>query len=295
MEILRTAANPWGQEVLIGVGFDLLWVAVGVGVVFMLVHTLLVLRLRHAEGPDDGTPVEMSSGAQNIPERVVRYDLASRLFHWTMAAAMFALLITAFVPVIGLQFDWVTIHWIAGLVLVATVIYHIIHAVFFQSLRSVWVGPRDIREGLSQFFYVFGAGDPPSIRSGKYPVPNKLFHHGATILTLAAAVTGVVMMVRLDTPIFQQNLYMFADATWGLIYVLHGLAGVVLVLMVMGHVYFAIRPEKWWQTRSMIRGWISREEYLHHHDPERWSPDSERGEPRLNVGAPPASGHPVES
>jgi len=295
MEILRTAANPWGQQVLIGVGFDLLWVAAGVGVVFMLVHTLLVLRLRRATGPEDDS-ASAPVGAANVPERVVRHDLASRIFHWTMAASMFALLITAFVPVIGIQFDWVTIHWVAGLVLIATVVYHIIHAVFFQSLRSVFVGPRDIREGLREFFYVLGAGDRPSSRAGKYPVPNKLFHHGAALLTLAAAVTGVFMIVRLDTPVFQQNQYLFADATWGVMYVVHGLAGVGLVLMVIGHVYFAIRPEKWWQTRSMIRGWITREEYLSHHDPERWSLASERGEspPPVGIGAS-ASGHPAES
>ncbi len=34
-----------------------------------------------------------------------------------MAAAMFTLLFTAFLPKVGVQFDWVTYHWIAGTVL----------------------------------------------------------------------------------------------------------------------------------------------------------------------------------
>ncbi len=51
---------------------------------------------------------------------------------------------------------------------------------------------------------------------------------------------------------------------------MHDLATMLLVTMIMVHVYFALRPEKLWFTRSMIRGWITGEEYLRHHDPERW-------------------------
>ena len=56
----------------------------------------------------------------------------------------------------------------------------------------------------------------------------------------------------------------------------------VLVLMTITHVYFAIRPEKRWQARSMFKGWITREEYVEYHDPERWAPpgvESEQVEP----------------
>ena len=50
----------------------------------------------------------------------------------------------------------------------------------------------------------------------------------------------------------------------------HGLAGVGLVGLVIAHVYFAVRPEKWWITKSMILGWITRRQYLEHHEPSRW-------------------------
>jgi hypothetical protein len=36
------------------------------------------------------------------------------------------------------------------------------------------------------------------------------------------------------------------------------------------HIYMAIRPEKFFITKSMIFGWMSREKYLEHHDPSRW-------------------------
>jgi hypothetical protein len=40
--------------------------------------------------------------------RIERHSLLARLFHWVMAAAMFVLLFTAFLPVVGVQFAWVT-------------------------------------------------------------------------------------------------------------------------------------------------------------------------------------------
>jgi cytochrome b subunit of formate dehydrogenase len=55
------------------------------------------------------------------------------------------------------------------------------------------------------------------------------------------------------------------------VYVIHGLSAVALVTLVIAHVYFAVLPEKRWITWSMIHGWISREKYLEHHDPRRWS------------------------
>ena len=58
---------------------------------------------------------------------------------------------------------------------------------------------------------------------------------------------------------------------------LDGLAGVGLVGLVIAHVYFAVRPEKWWITKSMILGWITRRQYLEHHDPDRWNVGDARG------------------
>ena len=86
---------------------------------------------------------------------------------------------------------------------------------------------------------------------------------------LAVIITGVFMMYRVRTPFFTRNPYLFGDMTWGMMYVLHGLAGVGLIALMMAHVYFAIRPEKLEITKSMIFGSISREHYLEQHDPER--------------------------
>jgi cytochrome b subunit of formate dehydrogenase len=67
---------------------------------------------------------------------------------------------------------------------------------------------------------------------------------------------------------------MFGDMTWGLTYLLHGLAGVSLIMLIMIHIYFALRPEKLVITKSMVFGTLDREHYTQHHDPERWAADA---------------------
>jgi cytochrome b subunit of formate dehydrogenase len=112
---------------------------------------------------------------------------------------------------------------------------------------------------------------PPPRKFAKYPLENKLYH-GAIIATgLSAIGTGVFMMFRVRTIFFPRNPYLFSDMTWGLMYVLHGLAGIGLIALVMVHVYFAIRSEKLDITKSMVFGTMRREFYLKHYDPERWA------------------------
>jgi cytochrome b subunit of formate dehydrogenase len=79
------------------------------------------------------------------------------------------------------------------------------------------------------------------------------------------------MMCRVRTIFFARNPYLFSDMTWGLMYVLHGLAGIGLIALVMVHVYLAVRPEKLDITKSMVFGTMKREFYLKHYDPQRWA------------------------
>ena len=121
MELWRRAANPWNQEVFIGISWDLMWAALIAGVVFVTGHALWVRSLATAGGHGDDAP----SAPPGLPMRILRHTFSARAFHWLMAISMFALLITAFFPVVGIQFPWVTIHWLAGVLLILTVVYHI--------------------------------------------------------------------------------------------------------------------------------------------------------------------------
>ena len=183
---------------------------------------------------------------------------------------MLTLLGTAFLPIIGYQFPWVTAHWIAGLVMIAAILFHVARSLLAQNLRSMLIGPRDVADLMAiAKWNLRVSGDPPP-KPGKYSLAQKLIHLLFALVLIAAAVTGVLMLVRIDTPWWERNPYWLSETTWGVVYVIHGLAALLLVTMIIAHVYFALRPEKLLFTRSMIRGWITREEYDTHHDTHRW-------------------------
>ncbi len=210
---------------------------------------------------------------RDLPEHVVRHALTDRIYHWVMAASVLTLLGTSFFPIIGWKFAWVAPHWIAGLVLAAAISFHIVRAVFWQDLKAMAVGPRDLANALTATRRTLFRSGPEPAKPGKYPLLQRLYHHAAALAVLTTVGSGGLMMVKVDTPFWQRNPYWLPDDSWGLIYVLHGLAALSLITLVMLHVYFAARPEKLWITRSMLLGWITRRKYLEHHDPESWVVD----------------------
>jgi len=267
--IVEWATSPWGQDVPIHISFFLIWVAAIGGLLFLIGHAIWI-RTQKPDEYADSTPANV---AARIPEKVKRHSLAARLFHWIMAVAMLTLLFTAFLPKIGVQFAWVTYHWIAGLVLTASILYHIIHASFWLDFWSIWPDKQDREDAMHRLKRAMGQSAPAPRRFAKYPLENKMYHGIIVLAGLSVMITGVLMMFRVRTPFFTRNPYMFGDMTWGLMYVLHGLAGVGLIALIMVHIYFAVRPEKLVITKSMIFGTLDREHYLEHHDPARWAPE----------------------
>ena len=265
MGFLEWATNPWGQTVPIHIAWFLMWVAVIAGLVFLIVHaTYLRFFGKEKEFAVDASDVSA------IPERIPRHSLVARLFHWVMAASMFTLLFTAFLPKVGIRFPWVTYHWIAGALLSVSIIFHIVHASFWLDFWAIWPDKTDLVDASRRVQRFFGRPVPPPRRFAKYPLENKLFHGVIILCGLSVILTGVFMMSRVRTIFFPRNPYLFSDMTWGLMYVLHGLAGIGLIALVMMHAYFGLRPEKRDITKSMIFGWMSRDFYLKEHDPERW-------------------------
>lgn len=268
MNPIQWALNPWGQQVPIHIAWGLLWVSAIGALLFLIVHAIYV---KFCANPVTEHASASASGlAAQIPEHITRHSLGARLFHFIMALSMLALLITAFLPKVGVQFPWVEYHWIAGIVLTISIVYHIIHATFVLDFWSIWPDKADIEDAGRRINRALGKSAPPPRRFAKYPLENKLYHLAVLCAGLSAVGTGLFMMKRVQTPFFTRNPYLFSDMTWGWMYVLHGFAGVAFVGLVTVHIYFAIRPEKLEITKSMIFGWISREHYLEHHDPSRW-------------------------
>ncbi len=267
MGIVTWAIGPWGTRVPEHVAWYLIWVAAIAALLFMMVHAIYVAMFAAPKKFEVADKPEVKAA---IPEKVQRHSLAARMFHWVMAASMFALLFTAFLPKVGIKFNWVTYHWIAGLVLTASILFHIIHASFFMDFWSIWPDKTDIRDAMRRLLRFAGKEAPPPARFAKYPLENKGYHLVILAAGLSVTITGLFMMKRVPSIFTPRNPYLFSDLTWGMMYVLHGLAGVGLIALIMVHVYMGVRPEKWQITRSMIFGWMHRDFYLEEHDPERW-------------------------
>ncbi len=268
MELFQWGQNPWGQEMLIRVSWDLLYLAFWAGIAFILFHVVYAaVWLPKLLREKDATP---SVTAATVPSRVTRHTAAARFFHWIMAAAMLVLLVTGFFPIVGIQFPWLTIHWVAGVLLTISIINHIVHATFYLDFWSIWILPSDLQEAWQRIRRQMGRSGSKIPKHGKYPLDHKLYHLAVTIGGLTVIGTGLIMMLRIETPLWPRNAYFLADPTWGLIYVLHGLSAVLFVTLTLTHIYFAIRPEKIWLTKSMVFGYVDRDRYLEHHDPDRW-------------------------
>ncbi len=270
MNLIQWATSPWGTEVPIHISWTLLWVSAIAGVLFLIAHAIYVGFMAKPAHEYSGAPGGVSGSTTQIPEKVARHSLGARLFHAVMALAMLALLFTAFLPKVGVQFPWVTYHWIAGIVLTVSVVYHIFHASFWLDFWSIWPDAVDREDAIRRVKRALGQSAPEPRKFGKYPLENKLYHVVVMLAGLAVIGTGLFMMKRVRTPFFTRNPYLFSDMTWGWMYVLHGLAGVAFVALVTVHIYFAIRPEKLFITKSMVFGYMDREKYLEHHDPQRW-------------------------
>jgi len=269
MDLLTTARSPWGESVFTHISWSLFWASLVGGLLFLLAHGGYMLFSQHHKRASEEVD-RMEREMSGLPAHLTRHGFVARAFHWVMAFAMLTLLFTAFLPIVGVRFAWVYWHWMAGLLLTASVIFHIFHATFVLDFWSIWVGPKDIPEFKAEMMRDLGKEVPGAAKPGKYPLGNRLYHLAVMVAGLFVIGSGILMMWRVRTGLVERNPYLMGDSTWGLTYVTHGLMGVGFVGLVIAHIYFALRPEKLWITKAMIFGTISRREYLEHHDPDRW-------------------------
>jgi len=120
MDFLTWGRNPWGQRILTHVSWDLLYAALFAGVMFLVAHASYMILSAHRKRSASETDA-LEGIYKHLPERIERHTFMARMFHWVMAASMFVLLFSAFLPIAGVKFAWVEWHWIAGLVLTGLV------------------------------------------------------------------------------------------------------------------------------------------------------------------------------
>ncbi len=192
--------------------------------------------------------------------KIIRHKLFDRLFHWLFAITIFILLGTGLLPRFGINFNWLVIHWVTGVILIVMILIHSCRSIFWKNFKVM----------------IFKRNDFSSAKPGKYSLAQKLMHHFISLITLLGVVTGVLMLVRIDSPFWERNPYLLEAETWGWIYVFHGVSALVFVSTIMLHIYFSVRPEKNMYLRSMFKGWISSDEYHHEHDANLWPVDTEK-------------------
>ena len=249
-EIVRYKRDVWGEEVILGVSWDLLWLVAVVMLVLLAAHAIIMVALARKNRPRP-----TAAG-----RRVVRHAGIDRAFHWLMAASVLVLIFTGIAPILGLRIVWLEIHWIAGLLLTLLVLAHIVRALFWQDFRAMLLTPKDFSEPFDS-----------SRKPGKYYFEQKAMHWTVTVVVLAVILTGGLLLLQIDTPFWERRNSMPEDQL-GLMFLLHGLATLALVALTATHIYFALRPEKFFYTRSMISGWVSEDELATNHDPSQWTP-----------------------
>lgn len=250
MEIIRYRQDVWGEEVILGVSWDLLWVVAVTAFLLLAAHAIFMAALAKKKA------LPSSEG-----KRVNRHDAIDRGFHWVMAGSVLVLILTGIAPIVGLRISWLNIHWIAGLVLTFVCVFHIIRAMFWQDFKSMLLGPADFKEPFDE-----------SIKPGKYSFEQKGVHWAMTVLVVAVVVTGVVLFLNINSPWWQRPS-VSDEGTLGIYFLLHGTATLGLIAFTAIHIYFAVRPEKRFYTRSMVTGWISEAEMKENHDANKWKPE----------------------
>ena len=181
MNPIQWAVSPWGQQVPTHISWTLLWVSAIGALLFLIAHALYVAirgksAAAHAGASAGASAFASSVNAVTIPERVPRHNLSARLFHAIMALSMLALLFTAFLAKVGVQFPWVTYHWIAGIVFSISVVYHIFDAFLFQDFWSIWPDKIDVEDAGRRMKLALGESAPEPRKFAKYPLENKLYH-----------------------------------------------------------------------------------------------------------------------
>ena len=169
-----------------------------------------------------------------------RHKLPDRLFHWIMALLVMILLGTAFLPILGIKFNWVTTHWIAGVFLIIATIFHL--------YRSFWV------HGITEMLPTRADLKFKHSTDQKYDLNQKLYHWSVASIMIVLLVTGSVMLAKVDTPIWNRDPSILSDWNWGIVYLLHGAASLLLIFFLILHIYFAFLPEHRDLLRSMVFG-----------------------------------------
>ena len=143
-------------------------------------------------------------------ETGTRHKGPDRAFHWLMALSVNLLTGTAFLPIIGIRFDWLPIHWMSGVALTVLVLFHLIRVALVHGFREMMPDGDDISEITSDL-----SGKAVDLPPAKYDAYQKGYHWASAITVLAVTITGLLMLVKIDTPFWRRDPSLLSDPQWG--------------------------------------------------------------------------------
>jgi cytochrome b subunit of formate dehydrogenase len=292
IDIFRFAQRT-GSDVIVGLSWDILLLLAFVGTLVFLVHYILRELWNptdHTERPEEPTKdeVEQSLESQGI-EEIERFSLAQRISHWVMAISIFALMLSGFIimntnvtlrAVPGLS--WLNVHIISSVVLIGYVVFHLAHVAYKGTWSKMWFGLAEAKDLWLRFKNLVNLTEEYP-RQFEYPSAQKLLHWSVTGATIGIILTGFVLLRRIELqPLWSSaREFSFLGVQFGLgtvetpglvawSFVFHDFLAVGMLALVMGHVYFALRPNEWEITKSMITGKVTAEEYAEKYAPNSW-------------------------
>ena len=166
----------------------------------------------------------------------MRHQITDKIFHWLNAIVVIVLMVTGFLPKLGLSFNWPNFHWLAGILLLLLTLFHMYRAIFRLESKAMNIGMSDLKYDSSR----------------KYNFTQKGIHLIFSALILLIIMTGFLMALKADVVGITRNAYIFEEHTWGWIYALHGLVSLMLLSFVMIHTYFNLRKENRVYLLSML-------------------------------------------
>jgi cytochrome b subunit of formate dehydrogenase len=222
-----------------------------------------------------GTP-QRNDAAEVPPQasRFERYELGARLYHWGNLLIILGLVVSgasfffpgslfALLPVLGVS--WLTFHVVLAGLFVLGFFAHIVAAIGWGDLWSMWFERRDWRDLIVWTRYYLGQ-DVAIPKTGKYDVIQKLYHFCLAALAMVMIATGTNLFLNAEI-LAQLD---FDWLRWQRL--LHDAGAFLFAAIVIGHMYLRLIPSRWPEFIAMLTGRIEREEFLRRFDWRRWRP-----------------------
>ncbi len=200
--------------------------------------------------------------------RIRRYTPIQVLYHWAIAVGLVVLTVTG----LAISFSYPGTAWWFGwhlyaawLFLLATVV-HVWHdTVTLRSFDEMWMTRQTIRDIVARLRSLDRGPDGP--KYGKYAPGQIVFHWLLVLDLLGITLTGFVLWQ--PSRAYVAPLWLpWGWAAIGYSRLVHQALTYGLVVLVVGHVYFALLvPKNWMFLRSILAGSVNEATYAVRHRP----------------------------